>query len=179
MQKEDIAEYLLKQRLELTGYVRAVARDRCLAEDIFQDVCVRAVRDSERFSDHEHLAKWFRRVARHRAIDHYRKQKQSHLLLDEAVLEKLEAEADSAASATREYPAMHALAACMETLTPRSRKLVAMRYGEEMSGIEVAHTLNRKVDTIYKALARIYAHLRDCIRGRLGGSPAPSTPTTS
>ena len=37
----------------------------------------------------------------------------------------------------------------------------------ELSGIEVARRLDCKVDTLYKALARIYQNLRTCIREKL------------
>ena len=44
------------------------------------------------------------------------------------------------------------LDACMNKMTPYSREILRLRYMEGLAGTEVADTLNRKVDTIYKAL---------------------------
>lgn len=163
MDKDEIATTLQTRRPELSGFLRAVARDRCLADDIFQEVSVTAIHRHATFTDESHLVRWFYVAGKNRAIDHFRKQKKQHLCLDPSVLEKLTTEAETIPP---HNPALLALDTCLETLTPRSRRIIALRYGDELSGIEVAKHLNQKVDTVYKALARIYTHLRRCVEKR-------------
>ena len=166
MQPEEIAQQLLEARVEMTGYFRSVILDRHLAEDVFQDVCVKAIQAHDTFRDAKHLRRWCHTVGRNRAIDLLRKKDRKQILLGEAVLAKLEDDENE-----RQFAAPHeqidALGDCLQSLTPRSRKIVELRYGEELSGIEVARRMGCKVDTLYKALARIYQNLRACIRKKL------------
>ena len=170
MQPDEIARQLLDARVELTGYYRSVIIDRHLAEDVFQDVCVKAIKACDTFKDAKHLRRWCHTTGRNRAIDLLRKKDSKQLLLDEDVLSKLEEDENlrqPEASGSRKQ--IDALAVCMNSLTPRSQKIVALRYGQELSGIEVAQRMECKVDTLYKALARIYQNLRECIREQLEG----------
>ena len=163
MTTDTIAHILRTRRTELCGYLRSVARDRSLADDIFQDISLKAIQRPQDYQDEQHLLRWLHVAGKNRAIDHFRQTKKQHLLLDHSVLELLAAEADEVHTSS---PALSALDLCIQTLTPRSRRIIALRYGDELSGIEVAKHLNQKVDTIYKALARIYTHLRRCVLER-------------
>ncbi|MCB1100601.1 MAG: RNA polymerase sigma factor [Verrucomicrobiales bacterium] len=167
-----VAAQLLGMRLELTGFVRAMVRDVHSADDIFQETCVKAVREAgtRGFSGVEHVRRWAFVTAKHAAVDllRHRSRKHGEVALSEELLELLANEqAESPQSCASSGNALRALGRCLEGLTPRSRKVLALRYGEELSGIEVAKRLDRKVDSIYKSLARIYAQLRVCIRQRL------------
>jgi len=166
MQPDEIARQLLDARVEMTGYFRAVIIDRHLAEDVFQDVCVKAIKAHHTFDGPEHLRRWCHTVGRNRAIDLLRKKDHKQLLLGDAVLAQLEDD-ENARPPAASRDQLEALGQCLRSLTPRSQKIVALRYGEELSGIEVAERMGCKVDTLYKALARIYQNLRECIRENL------------
>jgi len=168
---EIVAAQLLEMRLELTGFVRGIAGDAHTAEDIFQETCVKAVKDgcSGRFKDAKHVRRWAFATAKNRAIDVYRARPKGDVCLSDDLIELLASEhtgerEEGCASSSR---MLRALGLCLQGLTPRSRNVLALRYGEELSGIEVARRLDRRVDSIYKSLARIYAQLRVCIRQRL------------
>ena len=66
---DQIAAVLFAQRLPLTAFVAAITRDFHLAEDIFQDVCVKAVSRDGEFDSPEHVVNWARVAGRNRAID--------------------------------------------------------------------------------------------------------------
>lgn len=166
MQPDEIASQLLEARVEMTGYFRSVILDRHLAEDVFQDVCVKAIKAHENFNDAGHLRRWCHTVGRNRAIDLLRKRDGKQILLDEAVLAKL-ADDENSRQPSGSRDSIEALGQCLKTLTPRSQMIVELRYGQELSGIEVAERMGCKVDTLYKALARIYQNLRGCIHKKL------------
>ena len=165
MKPEEIARQLLDARVEMTGYFRSVIVDRHLAEDVFQDVCVKAIQASDTFKDEKHLRRWCHTVGRNRAIDLLRKKDNKQLLLGEAVLAQLEHD-ENARQPTNSREQLEALGKCLAALTPRSQKIVALRYGE------VAKRMDCKVDTLYKALARIYQNLRTCIHEKLEEQPS-------
>lgn len=170
MQPDEIARQLLDARVEMTGYFRSVIIDRHLAEDVFQDVCVKAIKAHDTFKDSKHLRRWCHTVGRNRAIDLLRNKDRKQLLLGESVLAQLEDD-ENKRQPSGPHDQLEALGQCLRSLTPRSQKIVALRYGEELSGIEVAERIDCKIDTLYKALARIYQNLRECIREKLQEKP--------
>ncbi len=166
LDQESVARLLLQQRMELTAYIQSIVRNIHMAEDVFQDVCVRAIKHHETFVDRTHLSKWARRVARNRSIDALRRKENQAVVLNEEVLELLES--DWPEMETEESTeSVVALRRCMDKMTPYSREILRLRYMEGLAGTEVADTLNRKVDTIYKALTRIHIGLRDCVKRQL------------
>ena len=56
MNAQDVAEQLLSQRIALTGYLRAFVGERGTAEDLFQEVTVRAIGNADEFGDSEAFA---------------------------------------------------------------------------------------------------------------------------
>ena len=166
LDQESVARLLLQQRMELTAYIQSIVRNMHMAEDVFQDVCVRAIKHHETFADRTHLSKWARRVARNRSIDALRRKENQAVVLNEEVLELLESDWPEMETEESTESVM-ALRLCMDKMTPYSREILRLRYMEGLAGTEVADTLNRKVDTIYKALTRIHIGLRDCVKRQL------------
>lgn len=161
---EDIAAILLGERLALTAYIASVTRDFHLAEDIFQEVCVKAVARGGEFESAHHVMNWARMAGRNRAIDVLRAREGRYEGLSEEMLAALAADWPAREHAEA---AQQALAHCLEEITPNNRELLRLRYFERRSGAEVAAAMSRKLETIYQALARIHRSLGDCVRRRL------------
>lgn len=161
-----IAQILFGQRIGLLAYIEAIVRDEHLAEDVFQDVCALAIKKRDQIDDVDHLRKWVRKTARFRASYAMRQKYSQPLVFDEAVLDQLE-------ERWREHEASpvgdvsDALKGCMNELSPYARTLIDLRYQRGISGANLAKALNRKLNTVYTALARIHRALSECIRGRL------------
>ena len=171
---EEITATLLRERLALTAYIATVTRDFHLAEDIFQEVCVKAVGKSADYESPAHLMNWARVAGRHRAIDILRTRDGKVIGLTEEMLAALEPvwpEGDSAQGS----PALEALRKCVERLTPNNREIVRLRYFEGRAGADVAEAMGRKLETVYQALARIHKSLAECVRQRLATAPSSAS----
>ena len=168
---EDITGTLLRERLALTAYISTVTRDFHLAEDIFQEVCVKAVGKGGEFETPQHVMNWARVAGRHKAIDVLRTRDGKIVGLSEEMLAALEPVWPEG-EAAQGSPALDALRKCMERLTPNNQEIVRLRYFEGRAGAEVAEAMGRKLETVYQALARIHRTLADCVRQRLANEPA-------
>lgn len=168
---EDITAALLRERLALTAFIATVTRDFHLAEDIFQDVCVKAVGRTEPFESTQHLLNWARLAGRHRGIDVLRMRDGKVIGLSEEMLAALDPVWPEG-EAAQGSPALEALRLCLERLTPHNREIVRLRYFEGRGGSQVAEAMGRKLDTIYQSLARIHKSLGDCVRQRLASENA-------
>lgn len=172
MTAEEIARELLSQRVELTGYLRALMRDAVAAEDVFQETAVKAVARAAEFHDGEHLRRWFCRAGRNAAIDAGRRASRDARLLPEAALRVLAEDEEEHRGDSDWRRRMMTLRDCLATLTPRARHIIDLRYAHDLSGEAVARRLDRQTDSIYRSLSRTYEHLRECIRRReaIGGA---------
>jgi RNA polymerase sigma-70 factor, ECF subfamily len=162
----EITEHVLHERLELIAGVCAVTRNYHLAEDVYQEIFVKAVALTDKFTSKSHLTNWFRLSARNRAIDLIRTREGRYVGLSEEALLAIEDSWGSVEVARRESQ-LAALEKCVETLTPRSRQIVKLRYFENRSGQEIAEFMGRKVGSAYQAIARIHKSLTDCMKQRL------------
>ncbi len=164
--REQATAILLEERLSLTAYVLTIVRSFHLAEDIFQDACVKALLHEGPFESRAQLLKWARVVCKNRAIDVIRSRDGRYTGLSEDVLDSLlDVWADDEAEAYTD--ARDVLADCLKELTSNNRKILQLRYFEGRSGIDVAQILGRKPATVYQALARIHSMLERCIQMRL------------
>jgi RNA polymerase sigma-70 factor (ECF subfamily) len=163
--QEPLIIQLLRERVKLLAYIRAIVRDDHLAEDVFQEIAVLAVRKRHEIRDERHFLGWMRLASRHQALKVLRR-RQHHLLLDEALLDRLEeqwAEQDHDSSADL----LEALRYCLDRLSPYAQNLVKLRYAEGVSGERLAEIVDRSLNTVYVALTRIHRSLGNCIKQRL------------
>jgi len=161
-----ITEHLLRERRSLTAYVCSITRNYHLAEDVYQEICVKAIGHGRGFDSQAHLVNWFRICARNRAIDIMRTREGRYVGLSEHALEMLEQDWDDEPSAFTEER-LSALEKCLGELTPRSREIVRMRYFEDKPAREIATLLRQKIESAYQAIARIHKSLGDCVRMRM------------
>lgn len=166
LSKEDITATLLSERLPLTAFVATVTRNYHMAEDVFQDVCVKAIGYEQGFESAAHLVNWARVAGRNRAIDQLRSRDGVYEGLSEQLLGELSAVwPESRESQSRRKQL--ALKDCVDLLTDNNREILRLRYFEGRSGSEVADLLGRKLTTVYQSLARIHKTLGDCVRKRM------------
>ena len=165
MTEELLVKTLLDARPRLVAGVFAVVRDAHLAEDVFQEVLLRALRMRESFSDAGGLQAWARVSARNLGIDQARRAGRLGEILSELALDALDARMEAASDAQRRRA--EAMRVCVERLPEESRTLLRMRYDEGRKGEELARLLRRSEAAIYKALSRLHLALRKCINERL------------
>jgi RNA polymerase sigma-70 factor (ECF subfamily) len=162
--QESLVVLLLRERVKLLAYILAIVRDAHLAEDLFQEVALLAVRKRDEIRDGGHLLAWMRLTARHLALKALRREHR-YLLLDEGLLDRLDEHwAEHDAASVPDLVEM--LRQCLGRLSPHARRLVELRYGEGISGLRLAEVVNSRLNTVYVALSRIHRSLSDCIRGR-------------
>ena len=164
---------LLEERLPLTAFLVTITRSYHLAEDVFQDLCVKCIVREEPFETREHLLNWARLVGKNRAIDLLRSRDGKYLGLQPEVLDQLVA-------AWPEHQQLggkqkqQALQECLGRLTSNNQQILRLRYFEGRSGADVAACLGRKVETVYQALARIHKVLGECIQSKMAASEGRS-----
>jgi len=161
-----VVRTLLNDRLKLCAYIVTLVRDEHLAEDVFQEVAMLALDRREQIRNAAALSAWLRTTARHRAFHAIEKQAKQPLRLDDATLELLDPhwrELDH----TRSADVRDALQQCLAKLSPRSRRIIELRYARNLKSGQIATKLQRTAHSVYVALNRIHRSLADCLHRQL------------
>lgn len=162
---ETIVETLNRHRVSLIAYAWVVVGDAQLADDIYQDISLVAIRKADQITDDQHLLPWLRKAARLRGIE-LRRNLGRQNLLEPHVLDLFEHTPGQAAHA-KDSDRMASLRRCIESLPSRSRELLALRYEHDMKPARIAEHTGKSDQAIYKAIKRIHLLLADCVKERL------------
>lgn len=163
MTNDEIAHTMLSARHALLAAVWLVVRDASAAEDIFQDVVVKALGGSGQFEHAAELRSWCMIAARRQALDFARRVKPRFVQLNMDVLELLSNDGLRAPGNLK----VEALKVCFEGLPEKSRELIKKRYFDELPCAEIAKAMRLELDAVYQRMARLHRTLKECVERRL------------
>jgi RNA polymerase sigma-70 factor (ECF subfamily) len=166
LSEQDILRMVMKSRDRIAAAAWVVLRDAHAAEDIFQNVVLKALKQDIEFPAEGALLSWAFITARREAIDWLRRHRRERTGLDTEVLELLEQDWLSEPARHGETRA-EALRACLKTLPSKSAQLLHLRYFEGYKCGDVAKKLGMGHDAVYQRLSRVHRGLRKCIELRL------------
>jgi RNA polymerase sigma factor (sigma-70 family) len=149
-------------RDDVYAYAAGLLQDRTAAEDVTATAFERAYRKRARFDPRRGSARaWLFGIARNAALDELRRRgRQATLAADPVDLEGL-ATAHHAEQSERRLVVMAAL----ETLDPRERELVALKFFAGLSNTEIARVLGVTESNAGTKLHRIVDKLREACHG--------------
>lgn len=171
IQEEEILSLLMKSRERIAAASWIVVRDTQVAEDIFQNVTIKALTKDVEFHTEAELLSWAFVTARREAIDWARRNQKEKFVPGSEVVNLLEQE--WVASGGNEAPRTEALQDCLKQVSGKISQLLKLRYYDGLSCSEVADRLGSGLDAIYKRLSRAHQSLKNCIESKLQGTPAP------
>jgi len=166
LKQEQIVEVVLENRTRLVAFIRSIVRDFHAAEDLYQKACMLAVQSSEKFNNSEHLTNWIWVVGRCEALRYVKKLKNHMVILDENILEVIQAESQKP-SFWDDPEIYSALEKCMSKLPSAVKLLLQKRYQGNLTGARLAEVLNRNVTTVYVTLSRAHRQLYECVHKQI------------
>jgi RNA polymerase sigma-70 factor, ECF subfamily len=167
----DILQSLMKWRTRISAAVWLVVRDSHAAEDIFQNVVIKAMTRDVTFETESALTSWAFITARREGIDWLRKHRREVSGLEDGIIELLDQEwqtQSSPAAGAR----VDALRDCLESTPAEARRLLKLRYFDGHSCDEVAERMGLGLNAVYKRVSRLHESLRGCIEGKLANPGA-------
>lgn len=151
---------------KLRGYVFSATRDYHATEDILQEVAIVVAKKATVYDASRPALPWFMGIARNQIQRLYRARGReagnvSFDLLEEFV--PLYAEYDNETMTDRQA----ALRNCVEKMPEKQRRIMRMRYVEELDCSQISKTIGRSVQGIYGVLKRMKDGLRKCVEFQL------------
>ena len=137
------------------GFIAYRLRDRDVAEDLTQATFERALRAWSRFDPRRASeSTWLLAIARNLLIDHHRRDRSALVQpIDERVAPAVSGPEERFAGAPR-------LGAALEELGERDREVLALRFGGDLSGPEIAAVMDLSTANVQQILSRSLRKLR-------------------
>jgi RNA polymerase sigma-70 factor (ECF subfamily) len=146
---------------DVYGFLGYRVRTREEAEDLTQATFERALRAWGRYDpERASVRTWLLAIARNLLVDHYRRDRSPrHEPLDETEdAERLVGEASVEAEAT--LGLAPGLEAALAELSARERELIALKFGGDMSGPEIAKVTGLTLANVQQILSRSTRRMR-------------------
>lgn len=156
----DFAAVYAENVHRIYGFVAYRVRSEVEAEDLTQTVFEKAYRAWRRFDPQRSApSTWLLSIARNVLIDHFRRRREE-LMGDESVVAVIDASAGF--DATTVSPE---LAAALAALPPREQTVLALRFGADLTGKEIAEVVGLSTDNVHQILSRSLRGLRAGLEG--------------
>jgi RNA polymerase sigma factor (sigma-70 family) len=117
---DEVAAHVMQSRRALVGYIRGKVSDPDLAEDIFQDSLLKAIRNAPELRDEARLMPWFFRIVNNAITDHYR-----HKAVTPKYLEAYSHEIETSIAPEEHALICQCINAVIPTLKPEYAELIA------------------------------------------------------
>ncbi|HHN46376.1 MAG TPA: sigma-70 family RNA polymerase sigma factor [Planctomycetes bacterium] len=165
MEKSELLRFILKHRSMLLSYTLSLAGNHHLAEDIFQEVCVVLLEKEKEinFTTTEEFTAYIRRVARLKSFEVLRSRGKQAVISPEAA-EALGSAFNELGGAEAWDERKEALAECIKRLPVASRKVLRLRYEDEIDCDGIGRALGRSRAAVHMMLSRIRLALAECIK---------------
>lgn len=168
--KSAISQLIERHSRRVKEYIRMMVKDNDVADDIFQETFIKAVRviDEGRYTDNGKFLSWILRIAHNQVIDHFRARKQ----------QKQVTEADAGynvlgtlrfADGTVEDDMVSAqinsdVRRLVELLPDEQREVVMLRYYSGLSFKEIAEHTDVSINTALGRMRYALINLRKLIK---------------
>ena len=149
---------------DVYGFIAYRVQARELAEDLTQATFERALRAWDRFDPQKASVKtWLLTIARNIVIDHYRSDRSA---VTDPLPDPPGAPAGPAdALDERGLGPSPELASALDRLSEREREVIALRFGGDMTGAQIAELTGLGVANVQQILSRSLRRLRDALVG--------------
>ena len=165
-----ISKLIERYSRRVRDYINMMVKDRDVADDIFQETFIKAVRviDDGRYTDNGKFLSWIIRIAHNQVIDHFRAQKQSRQVTEaEAgydVLGTLRFAERTVEDELVSSQIENDVRRLVELLPDEQREVVMMRYYGGLSFKEIAEQTDVSINTALGRMRYALINLRRMIK---------------
>jgi RNA polymerase sigma-70 factor (ECF subfamily) len=168
--REAMSQLLERHSRRLRDYIRMLVKDNDVADDLMQEVLVKAVKviDEGRYVDKGRFLPWLLRIAHNRVLDYFRAQKQiktvreSNVGFDVLGVKSL-AEPSIEDQIISEQCAEE-IRTLVDELPEEQREVVRMRYYEGLSFKEIAELTGVSINTALGRMRYALINMRQTIK---------------
>ncbi len=171
-QREAISTLIERHTPRIRNYIRLMVRDTERAEDLTQDVLIKAVRmiDENRYTESGRFLSWILRIAHNMTIDSFRAAKSRPVTNEaEAGYDIIGAQRQTEAAAEEQLinlETQEQVRALIHLLPEDQREVVQLRYYNDLSFREISEQTGVSINTALGRMRYALINLRKLIKER-------------
>jgi len=135
------------------------------ADDLMQETAEVMWRKFQDAGQINNFCAWGKGIARNKVLNFYAKKKRERVLFDDSLLKDVIEREEK--TSLQEELRLQALQQCLHKLRSNDRHLIQALYGHDITIKKLAEKVQRPVQGLYKAMARIHHSLLQCVRRSL------------
>ena len=165
-----ISRLIERHSRRVRDYINMMVKDRDVAEDIFQETFIKAVRviDEGRYTDNGKFLSWILRIAHNQVIAHFRAQRQSKAVTESEagydVLGTLRFAERTVEDSMVSDQIERDVRALVELLPAEQREVVMLRYFSGLSFKDIAEQTEVSINTALGRMRYALINLRRMIK---------------
>ena len=165
-----ISRLIERHSRRVRDYINMMVKARDVAEDIFQETFIKAVRviDEGRYTDNGKFLSWILRIAHNQVIDHFRAQRQSKAVTESEagydVLGTLRFAERTVEDSMVSDQIERDVRALVELLPAEQREVVMLRYFSGLSFKDIAEQTEVSINTALGRMRYALINLRRMIK---------------
>lgn len=154
----------------VAAFIRSIIRNPSDVDDVLQDAAYRIAMKFDDYDPARPFVAWAIGIARNCVLEWHRAHSRDRHMFDVETVERV---ADAYAQRAPEHDAARiALEHCLEKLPAKSRRMLDMRYTQELKPARIAELLDTTPQTVSTTLYRVRETLRECIENARQDSEA-------
>lgn len=162
-----LAELWHQCQPSVSAYLFAAVPNHHDAEDLLGQVAVAVARDFDRYDESQPFVAWAIGIARHRVLNYRRTYAMSKVVFSQETIEAL---ANSVpVEPVRQSDFKAALKACIDKLQAQARRVVTLRYEDDLRPRHIADELGMTPNAVSILLHRTRKTLAQCVSASLEG----------
>ncbi len=157
----------------LYRFILRICGDNTIAEDLVQESCVKAWKKLSSFQTERSFKTWIFTIARNTTFDYLKKKKaipfsalNEQSIIEESFEEQIEDDRPLAPELLERADRAELMETALKELPERSRTILLLHEGEDMTFQEIAETIKEPLNTVKSRYRRALIALRTSI-GRL------------
>jgi RNA polymerase sigma-70 factor (ECF subfamily) len=168
--KEAISQLIERHSSRVYDYIRMMVKDAQLADDIYQETFIKAVRviDEGRYKENGKFLSWVMRIAHNQVIDHFRAEKQNRNITPTTAGYDILAQTSPAEKSIEERLVGEQIEADIRKLITylpdEQQEVVRLRYYDGLSFKEISEQTEVSINTALGRMRYALINLRRMIK---------------
>lgn len=155
----------------VAAFIRSIVRNPTDVDDVLQDTAYRIAMKFDDYDPQRPFVAWAIGIARNCVLEWHRAHARDRHLFDAETVKRV---ADAYCQRAPQHDtARIALQDCLKKLPPKSRRMLDMRYTQELKPARIAELLETTPQTVSTTLYRVRETLRRCIENERHDSEDP------
>ncbi len=165
-----ISHLIERHSARVRSYIRMMVKDRDLAEDLFQETFIKAVRviDEGRYTDNNRFLSWVLRIAHNIVIDHFRAKKNNTTIGESQagydMLGSLKFATEPIEDKIIHQQIAEDVRRLVDFLPDEQREVVMMRYYQDLSFKEIAEQSGVSINTALGRMRYALINMRKMVQ---------------